>query len=113
MAAERLTRARFRSAIVNQEMVDRLRGVVACSRNENGATVLKPASMQPEDGDVPVFICFLKMGLVLPLSEFFVAVMETYGLHLTQLHPNAVLTLSVFVHLCEGFVGVMPSVALF
>lgn len=29
-----------------------------------------------------------------------------------QLHPNSVLLLSIFAHLCEMFVGVMPSVAL-
>ena len=115
LAVARLARARFRCAFVNEEAVGKLRLLVAGPRNEHGATMLKPESIAtpPLDGDVPTFTCFLKMGLVPPLSEFFVATMETYGLHLTQLHPNALLTLSIFAHLCEGFVGVMPSVALF
>ena len=96
-------------------MLGALRWLVAGPHNEHGATILKPGNVAspPPNGDVPVFVCFLKMGLVPPLSEFFVAVMETYGLHLTQLHPNALLMLSIFAHLCEGFIGVMPLVSLF
>lgn len=86
---------------------------MAGPRNENGATILKPVSAQPDDGDAPIFTCFLKMGLVLPMSEFFVTVMETYGLLVAQLHPNTMLTLAIFAQLCEGFIGVVPSVALF
>ena len=89
LAAERLTRARFRRAFVNEEMVGKLRWLVAGPNNEHGATMLKPVSAQPLEGDVPIFTCFLKMGLVPPLSEFLVAMMESYGLHLAQLHPNA------------------------
>lgn len=32
---------------------------------------------------------------------------------MAQLHPTSFFTLAVFQHLCEAFVGVMPSVALF
>ena len=39
--------------------------------------------------------------------------MNTYGLRLLDFTPNAVLTMSVFAHLCENFVGVHPNVALF
>jgi len=112
-AEDRQTRVRFRGSVVNMEMVDQLRWLVAGRGNEHGATVMKPVSAQPEDGDIPVFTLFLKMGLVPPLSDFTVAVMESYGIHLTQLHPNALMLLSIFAHLCEAFVGVMPSVALF
>jgi hypothetical protein len=36
-------------------------------------------------------------------------VLEEFGLHLVHLTPNAVLTLVLFVHVCEAFVGVSPS----
>ncbi|KAM0931589.1 hypothetical protein ACQ4PT_000242 [Festuca glaucescens] len=39
--------------------------------------------------------------------------MAAYGIYMAQLHPRAVVTLVAFQHLCESFVGVMPSVALF
>ena len=37
----------------------------------------------------------------------------TYALHLLHLHPRAVALLAIFQHFCEGFAGVIPSVALF
>ena len=39
--------------------------------------------------------------------------MNTYGFRLLDFTPNAVLTMAVFAHLCENFVGVLPNVALF
>ena len=39
--------------------------------------------------------------------------MNTYGFRLLDFTPNAVLTMAVFAHLCENFVGVHPNVALF
>ena len=38
LAAERLTRARFRGTIVNEEMVGKLRWLVAGQNNEHGVT---------------------------------------------------------------------------
>ena len=39
--------------------------------------------------------------------------MNTYGLHLLDFTPNAILTMAVFAHLCENYVGIHPNVALF
>src|SRR3954465_5343136 len=39
--------------------------------------------------------------------------MNTFGFHLLDFTPNAVMTMAVFAHLCENFVGVHPNVALF
>ena len=63
--------------------------------------------------DIPFFSCFLAMGMVPPISRFCQAVLSSYGLLISQLHPHVVLTMAVFQHLCESFVGVTPSVALF
>ena len=51
-------------------------------------------------------------GLVPPFSEFFYAILRHYGLQALHLHPNSILLLSIFAFYCEGYVGVMPSVAL-
>ena len=53
------------------------------------------------------------MGLLPPFSDFFIAVLEAFGLHMLRLHPNAVLILATFAYACEAFVGVVPSMALF
>ena len=53
------------------------------------------------------------VGLAPLFSPFFVAVLEAAALHLVHLTQNAVLTLVVFVHTPEMFIGVQPSVELF
>ena len=53
------------------------------------------------------------MGLVPPFSDFFLEILRAYDLKLLHLTPGAILDLSVFAYVCEAFVGVMPSVALF
>jgi hypothetical protein len=47
------------------------------------------------------------------MSLFPSVVLEEYGLCLTQLHANAIVMLAICQHVCEAFVVVMPSVALF
>src|SRR4051812_25136450 len=61
----------------------------------------------------PFFAVFFSCGLCPPFSQFFCDIMNTYGFHLLDFTPNAVLTMAVFAHLCENFVGVHPNVALF
>jgi hypothetical protein len=55
----------------------------------------------------------LMEGMVQPLSLFLRAILEEYGLLLSQLHQNSLMALSIFQYLCKAFVGVHPSVALF
>ena len=62
---------------------------------------------------VVVFLFFLVVGLAPPFSPFFMAVLEEFAIHLVHLTPNAVLTLALYAHACEMFVGVLPSVELF
>jgi hypothetical protein len=47
-----------------------------------------------------------------PLSSF-VPLLEYYGLQLQHLSPNSIALVAIFVHLCEMYVGVWPSVRLF
>jgi hypothetical protein len=63
--------------------------------------------------DMRIFAYFLMAGMVAPLSLFLRAILEEYGLPLSQLHPNSLPALSIFQYLCEAFVGVHRSVALF
>ena len=75
--------------------------------------IARPAMEQPSDGDAIIFHDFCVAGLIPPFSEFFMAVLETYGLHMLHLDPNAVVILSLFAYVCEAYVGVVPSIALF
>jgi hypothetical protein len=42
-----------------------------------------------------------------------VAVLAEYGLLLAHIHTDGLLVLLVFHHLCQAFVGILPSMALF
>nr|AAK55775.1 Unknown protein [Oryza sativa] len=59
------------------------------------------------------FLPFAMAGLVPPFSSFFMDVLEFYDLQMAHLTPNAVMTLAIFAHLCEMFIGVRPSLRLF
>nr|CAH67839.1 OSIGBa0159H11-OSIGBa0137A07.2 [Oryza sativa] len=59
------------------------------------------------------FLPFAMAGLVPPFSSFFMDVLEFYDLQMAHLTPNAVMTLAIFAHLCEMFIGVRPSLQLF
>jgi len=63
--------------------------------------------------EVVTFLSFLMVGMAPPFSLFLTATLEEFTIHLVHLTPNAVLTLALFAHACEMFVGVQPSVELF
>src|SRR3954464_9757987 len=75
--------------------------------------VLPAAAQKQYPTGYPFFAVFFYCGLCPPYSEFFCDIMYTYNIHLLDFTPNAVLTMAVFAHLCENFVGVRPNVALF
>jgi hypothetical protein len=53
------------------------------------------------------------VGLIPPFSRFFHEVLDFYEIHALHLAPNAVMTLAIFAHLCEMFIGVRPTMRLF
>jgi hypothetical protein len=59
-----------------------------------------------------VYVPFLLRGLALPISPFFRGLLDFYRLNLTHLNPNSILQTSIFVHLCEAFLGVLPHFGL-
>jgi hypothetical protein len=75
---------------------------------KSGAASL--ANMRP--GDFVFFTAYTLAGLVPPLSSF-LTLLEYYGLQLQHLSPNSIALVAIFVHLCEMYVGVRPSVRLF
>jgi hypothetical protein len=59
-----------------------------------------------------IYVPFLIRGLALPISPFFCGLLDFYRLNMTHLNPNSILQVSVFVHLCEAFLGVLPHFGL-
>jgi hypothetical protein len=79
------------------------------SKMKNGAASL--ANMR--SGDFVFFVVYVLARLVPPLSSFFLMLLEYYGLQLQHLSPNSIALVAIFIHLCEMYVGVRPSVRLF
>jgi hypothetical protein len=52
-----------------------------------------------------LFISYLSCGLVLPISPFFLLLLEELGLQLQHLTPHSILQVAIFAHLCGMFVG--------
>ncbi|KAK1617184.1 hypothetical protein QYE76_022701 [Lolium multiflorum] len=55
-----------------------------------------------------MFSAFLFRGLSLPAHEFLRSLLYFYGIQLWQLTPNSILHLSIFVTVCEAFLGIDP-----
>ena len=90
-----------------------LHNLVAASTNEHGVTELRTAGSRLADTFYPLFLHTLYAGLVPPFSDFLLAILEVYQIQLLHLHPNSILILAIFAHLCEAYIGIRPSVALF
>ncbi|KAK1667824.1 hypothetical protein QYE76_055983 [Lolium multiflorum] len=58
------------------------------------------------------FVDHLICGLSPPIHEFLRGLLFVYGLQLHQLTPNSILHVSIFITLCECFLGVQPNWAL-
>ncbi|KAE8813390.1 hypothetical protein D1007_09386 [Hordeum vulgare] len=62
----------------------------------------------PQEREIVVFDEHFYRGFGLPASTFFSNWLTFFGLHPHHLAPNAILQLSSFVILCEGFLGIEP-----
>ena len=72
----------------------------------------KEITPEPEEGERVVFRSHFLRGIGLPASAFFRSFLEFYQLQPHHLTPNTVLLLSAFVTLCEGYLGVLPTLEL-
>jgi hypothetical protein len=80
---------------------------------DHEATMVLPGSAPLADDQYHFFVMYFYCGLCPPFSDFFVEPMNTYGFRLLDFTPNAVIIMSVYAHLCENFLGIVPNVALF
>jgi hypothetical protein len=67
--------------------------------------------LQPSE--IVLFVAFVRAGLCLLASPFLHHFLLFFAISLNHLTPNGVLHLFVFVHFCEAFLGILPSITLF
>ena len=77
-------------------------------RSDPGKTIPNPRA-----GERVHFGTQLDRGLSFPPLEFFSEVIDHYGVQLHHLPPNSLLEMSAYASLCEGFLGIRPSLTLF
>jgi hypothetical protein len=56
------------------------------------------------------FACYAAAGLMPLISSFLLTLLEFYGIHLQNLSPHSFILVAFFVHFCEMFVRVQPSI---
>ena len=56
---------------------------------------------------------FVRCVFLPPPSEFLLLVLNFYGRSLLYLNLNSIAFLSIFAHLCEAYIGVVPFLDLF
>ena len=64
-------------------------------------------------GESVVFMDHFNRGLALPASPFFQGFLQFFGLQPHHLGANSVATLTYFATVCEGWLGIWPSLSLF
>src|SRR5436190_12311283 len=55
--------------------------------------------------EIVVFEHFFYRGFALTTNDFFRGILHWYGIELINLNPNSILHISIFIHLCEVFLG--------
>jgi hypothetical protein len=79
-----------------------------CSRR-----ICRRATVPTEDThELVVYVPFLIRGLALPVSPFFRGLLDFDNLNLTHLNPNSILQVSIFIHLCEAYLRILPHFGL-
>jgi len=63
--------------------------------------------------EVVLFKAFIERGLAIPFCYFLHGLLFHWDVQLHHLNPNSILHLSIFVHLCEAFLGIHPHFDLF
>jgi hypothetical protein len=64
-------------------------------------------------GEFVLFVSYLSYGLALPISPFFLLLLEEFRLQLQHLTPHSILQAAIFIHLYQMFMGVAPCTSLF
>jgi len=67
----------------------------------------------PHTDEVVVFEDYFWRGLGFPVHPFLRDLMELWVVSLCNLHPNTILHISIFIHFCEAYLGILPHFNLF
>ena len=66
-----------------------------------------------EINETVMFPSFVERGFAIPTSNFFHGLLFHWGIQAHHLTPNSILHISIFIHLCEAFLGIESHFDLF
>ena len=69
--------------------------------------------MDAQLGEIGVFKDFFKRGFGVPVHPFLQSMCAYYEIGLYNLHPNSILLVATFIHLCEAMVALSPILTIF
>ena len=67
----------------------------------------------PHTNEAVVFEDYFWRGLGFPVHLFLRGLLEFWAINLSNLHPNTILHISIFIHFCEAYLGVLSYFNLF
>jgi hypothetical protein len=67
----------------------------------------------PQPDEIIVFEDFFKRRFGVPIHPFLQGLCLYYEIRICNLHPNSILLVSTFIHLCEAFGGFQPHFDVF
>jgi hypothetical protein len=67
----------------------------------------------PNTNEIMVFTSFFQHGFGLPVCDFLRNLLDHYQIELVHLNPYSILQITVFIHLCEAYLGIPPNFPLF
>ena len=62
----------------------------------------------PDTSELIVFVAYFVHGFRIPAHPFLQKLLGYYDISLCHLHPNSILHISLFINLCETFIGITP-----
>ena len=95
---------------LNQLVVD---GVVADRVTAGWHSVHGESFPTLRDDELVVFEDYFYRGFGVPIHPFLRGLIVYYGISLCNLGPNSILHVSVFIHFCEAYLGILAHFDLF
>ena len=69
--------------------------------------------LTPRGDELVVFEDYFYRGFDVPIHSFLRGLIVIYEISLCNLSPNSILHVSVFIHFCKAYLGILPHFDLF
>ena len=97
--------ATLNELVVDGELLDRVMAGWHPARGESFPT--------PRCDELVMFKDYFYRKFGVPIHPFLHGLIEYYTISLCNLGPNSIIHVSVFIHLCEAYLGILPHFDLF